>query len=156
MTYNAPLSDRIIGTICLAIFGMYWSFFCTYMIMEIVGSMVDAAIMCFFYDKDSLLHHSTPEGQHLGQLLNERMDTLVGLIGSSKRYRVAPKVPQSMQGTPPPGAFTVTCPPNKQAGDTIHVAFPDGNVNEVVVPKGVQAGQTFSVGICGAHVGQQI
>merc|ERR1712072_1593409 len=105
---------------------------------------MDGAVMCYFYDPDSLLNHPTAEGQELGQKLKERMEVLNGYLASGsnpKKYRPSPAVPESFSNQPPPGAFTVVCPAGCNSGDTIQVLFPGSSATrEVTIPKGVSPG----------------
>merc|ERR1711865_165187 len=113
------------------------------MVMEIIGSMVDATIVCWFYAPESLLQHPSPEGKQLGAVLRERCDHLNGTDRSAKQPM--PQAPEFLGDMPPPGRWEVVVPAGSQPGDRIQVQCGD-RVCTVDVPKNKNAGDSFYCG----------
>ena len=117
------------------------------MIMDLVSSCTDAALVCYFMNPDSLTNHSSEEARELGKQIGERMEALNGGDAGTP-----PNPPVFLDNTLPPGRWEVIVPSGAAPGAQIKVQFPGRNRNKnvrtaiVTVPMDKKPGDKFVVG----------
>jgi hypothetical protein len=117
------------------------------MIMDLVSSCTDAALVCYFMNPDSLTNHSSEEARELGKQIGERMEALNGGDAGTP-----PNPPVFLDNTLPPGRWELIVPPGAAPGAQIEVQFPgrsrdrDVRTAIVTVPMDKKPGDMFVVG----------
>ena len=123
------------------------------MIMDLVSSCTDAALVCYFMNPDSLTNHSSEEARELGKQMGERMQDLQQELGRPVNGGDdVPNPPAFLDNTLPPGRWELIVPPGAAPGAQIEVQFPgrsrdrDVRTAIVTVPMDKKPGDMFVVG----------